>query len=168
MPGPKSRRILRTCEVCIKQFLFQPAPSRIRNGCGKYCSKSCSNRARRLSLEVRFLLHFGTRNGRGCVEWSGSRNKAGYGVITCESYSKKQLLAHRVSWEIHVGKITNGLCVLHRCDNPSCVNPEHLFLGTCADNNADRAAKGRSFRPAGDLNPMSKLSQQRRRSVRGV
>lgn len=80
----------------------------------------------------------------GCWNWIGSKNRDGYGQIRVErSGFNGYFRAHRVSWIYHHGEIPDGLCVLHRCDNPGCVNPEHLFLGTQADNMRDRNAKGR-------------------------
>jgi len=76
-----------------------------------------------------------------CWNWLAGKDKDGYGKI---KIARKDLRAHRVSWEIHNGIIPGGLLVLHRCDNPSCVNPSHLFLGTALDNNRDRDAKGRN------------------------
>ena len=67
--------------------------------------------------------------------------------------------AHRVSWELHFGAITEGLCVLHRCDNAGCVRPDHLFLGTPADNVADMMAKNRVQR--GERNGLAKLTEQK-------
>ena len=74
-----------------------------------------------------------------CVEWRGGRDRDGYGI----SYVGGRRGAHRFTWEKTYGKIPDGFCVLHHCDNPPCVNPEHLFLGTNLDNVRDRDAKGR-------------------------
>lgn len=77
-----------------------------------------------------------------CWIWiGGSITEFGYGGFSVAH--KKYMSAHRFSWQLHYGAIPNGLFVLHRCDNPSCANPEHLWLGTQADNMADKMAKGR-------------------------
>lgn len=79
-----------------------------------------------------------------CWTWSGAKNRRGYGWLHNGSRTtRKPMRAHRASWEIHFGKIPDGLWVLHRCDNPPCVRPDHLFLGTRTDNMRDCAAKGR-------------------------
>jgi hypothetical protein len=76
----------------------------------------------------------------GCLLWLGKVGTDGYGLF---KVGGKRRAAHRVSYEIHKGPIPPGLWVLHRCDTPACVNPEHLFLGTHADNMRDMVAKGR-------------------------
>lgn len=76
----------------------------------------------------------------GCWGWLGSKDDKGYGQI----YGNGRLIrAHRLSWSMVNGEIPKGMYVCHHCDNPSCANPAHLFLGTCLDNVRDKIAKGR-------------------------
>jgi hypothetical protein len=93
----------------------------------------------------------------GCWVWTANLNSKGYGTISVEGRSK---LAHRVSYEIYVGKIPDGLDLLHRCDNGRCVNPDHLFPGTHKENMADMARKGRAFKhmQKGESNNGAKLT----------
>src|SRR5687767_11309763 len=90
-----------------------------------------------------------------CALWSGLCNAQGYGKFF---YGGKYRLAHRVMYELKRGAIPDGMCVCHSCDTPSCVNPAHLWLGTNAENIADRDRKGRGRQPRGERNGQSKLS----------
>lgn len=94
-----------------------------------------------------------------CWTWTGRKDKAGYGMM---SIKKKGKRCNRFSWEIHHGPIPRGLYVCHSCDNPSCVNPAHLFLGNDADNMHDMIAKGRNKRigKKGETHHMAKLTEQ--------
>lgn len=76
----------------------------------------------------------------GCREYTGWRNQSGYGRI---KVAGKMPYAHRVAYEVWVGPVPEGLCVCHHCDNPACINPDHLFVGTATDNMRDMWAKGR-------------------------
>jgi hypothetical protein len=79
-----------------------------------------------------------------CWEWLSYKNPNGYGQTKIGGRNGKHILSHRLSWVVNFGEIPDGLHVCHKCDNPSCVNPNHLFLGTNLDNIKDRMAKGRS------------------------
>lgn len=97
-----------------------------------------------------------------CWLWMGRTQSDGYGSLSREG---KEYLAHRVAWELTFGP--TDLKVLHRCDNPPCVRPAHLFEGTQRDNIADMVAKGRQHRPVGTLNPKAKLNPTLADEIRG-
>ena len=81
-----------------------------------------------------------------CWPWNGYITPNGYGQTRIGGRGSKATLAHRLSWLVNVGEISDGMHVLHKCDNPPCCNPNHLFLGTNLDNIMDRVAKNRSNR----------------------
>lgn len=113
----------------------------------------------RRSLEDRFQALVAVSQPDHCWLWNGPRDKNGYGRISAAGTKQPTLRAHRVAWELKNGAIPAGLLVLHRCDNPPCVNPAHLFLGTTADNNADMMKKGRHVSgPALDPSKMARGS----------
>lgn len=117
--------------------------------------------ARWLPIKERFWANTMPEPNTGCVLWMGATSRpgfktsVGYGEL---SEGGKVLRAHRVAWELTRGPIPDGLFVLHRCDVTCCVNPDHLFLGTNADNVADKVAKGRQ--PRGETSHRAKLTRE--------
>jgi hypothetical protein len=100
-----------------------------------------------------------------CWLWQGAKHNFGYGVI---HDGTRMIGTHRFSWQIHIGPIPDGLFVLHRCDVPGCVNPNHLFLGTNSDNMHDKEKKGRGryVSKPGEQNPIAKLTDEAVRQIR--
>ena len=105
-----------------------------------------------------------------CLEWAGARLPEGYGFIYAGPlYDEpvRWIRAHRLSWEMHNGKVPEGLSVLHHCDNPPCVNPAHLYVGTQLENVRDRAVRrrGKEHRQNGTGNDNVKLTEADVRAI---
>jgi hypothetical protein len=100
-----------------------------------------------LTMAERFASKVSPEPTSGCWLWDGQVDLNGYARISRGPPWTRITFGHRVAWELHRGPIPTGLSVLHRCDVPGCVNPDHLFLGTQADNMADMNAKGRGNFP---------------------
>lgn len=121
------------------------------------------------TIEERFWPKVEKTNS--CWLWAGSSVKSNlqehfrYGNFRVGKMTK---YAHRVSWELHNGSIPEGMCILHKCDNPLCVNPKHLFLGTHADNMKDMSTKGRGGvqDQVGEKNHYAKLTWETVREIR--
>lgn len=99
--------------------------------------------------------------GDECWEWAGARSPLGYGRMNVNNQSR---LAHRISWRLFCGPMSDGDCVLHHCDNPGCVKPSHLFLGSKQDNTTDMYRKGRGI--DGARHPLAVLTGDDVRTIR--
>jgi hypothetical protein len=137
-------------------------PSRIEEGGGRFCSKGCAtivnNKSRQTVLTERFCANV-DKNGPviraelgNCWIWTGYTNANGYGTIQIDG---RPCLTHRVSWELANGPITDGLWILHQCDNPPCVRVDHFLLGTVIRNVQDAVDRNRLAQ--GDRNGNAKL-----------
>lgn len=108
-----------------------------------------------MSLEERFKAKVQIDHETGCHNWKGARNRKGYGMIAVGK--GRSAVSHRISYQLYKGEIPQDFVVMHTCDNPGCVNPEHLKVGTHADNVADRQSKGRGTR--GETHSKAKLTE---------
>ena len=159
--------------------------------CIKECNRiigakdMCHTHYRRLRmygspLRLRQLQYHGTLEDRllqrreiddaGCWNWTGSLNNKGYGMINLPSktalYGRRPQIVSRAAWMLWRGDIPDTLFVCHRCDNPRCFNPDHLFVGTVTENMHDMARKGRNRQPKGEANASSKLTEQQVLAIR--
>lgn len=144
---PRKRRDIysRNCDYCGK---FYTSRSTL------YCCPKCADTNPPTS-EQRFWLQVYIPDLFSCWEWTGSKHEFGYGQMYVDG---KTILTHRFSYSINIGVIGDTLCVLHKCHNPSCVNPAHLYLGTTQDNTRDMVTAKRQAR--GERNGNAKLTEK--------
>jgi len=130
-------RVVRVCANCRKEFTVQAARLKVRGA--RFCSWECVV----VGESRRFWEKVDKWGGAACWTWNAATTPGGYGCFTNDL--GEQIGAHQFAWLIHFGEIPEGKDVLHKCDNPPCVRPEHLFLGTQKDNMRDMVAKGRHW-----------------------
>lgn len=146
----------RICEHCSSPFFARRPSSKTR-----FCTIRCSKFQFAGDIEQRLMTK--VHKTDTCWLFTGNRNPNGYGMLTIDN---KLMTAHRVSYAHFVGPINDGLCVLHRCDTPACVNPAHLFLGTHKDNATDRGAKNRNNFQRGEATGHAKLTSAQVLAIR--
>jgi hypothetical protein len=157
------------CPICTK--IYMTIDKRRKN-----CSFSCNGKSiwankrkwRDLSSQEQFeymknSFYKKIIKKEGCWDWSVGRTGSGYGVIYL---GRNQKLIHRVSWLIHHGEIPKELWVLHKCDNPICSNPDHLYLGTPQQNTNDKIARGRLNLKYGEDRSHSKLKNYQAKEIK--
>ena len=157
---------LKACASCGTPFRVFPADVR-RGRDPQHCSRTCRDAAIRSPERVaeQFWLRVDKSTPDVCWEWQGQRWRHGYGMFSVGGNQfRERAFAHRVAFSLTNGPIPDGLWVLHRCDNPPCVNPAHLFLGVAQDNSTDMVRKRRH--KYGERNHNHKLTDAQVVSIR--
>lgn len=150
---------MKSCIVCGTEFALRAR--RTQKFCSRRCAATTNTGTRqrtRVPWQERFLKYVPAQSPTPdtCWEWSGSRDQHGYGRLY-RGGSSGHIKAHRASYEIHHGPIPEGMAVRHDCDNPPCVNPHHLRLGTLRENTRDMLARGRHNAVTGAANGKTRI-----------
>ena len=151
------------CKNCFRTYVLKASPAIIKRQ--KYCSRICARASLRdaaptweVAMRERLKKRQKTMSN-GCIEYTG-QSWGKYGQL---EYRRKTYLAHRAAWELENGPIPPKMCICHSCDNPKCINPSHLFLGTYSDNVKDMIKKNRArYNPRRKLNDAQVLEIKRR------
>jgi hypothetical protein len=151
----------KTCEYCGQRYPRPANYSAKQWELRRFCNHKCQGDFYREDPRERFKRFFDRGDPDTCWEWKGGRHSKGYG-----QFGNPTDKAHRVAWEFYRGPIPDGIHVLHACDNPPCVNPNHLFLGTNLDNVKDKMAKGRGHTVRGTDAGTNILSEEAVRQIR--
>lgn len=152
-----------TCGIAFRAYVSQRR---------RFCSRDCRYASlrgkpapnRRSHLDPDYFWSFVDKTD-ACWMWNGHRNPAGYGHI---SVKNRLVLAHRHAWALERGPIPAGMFVLHHCDNPPCVRPDHLYIGTKRDNARDMHTRGRARDNRGDAHPQAKLNSTQVLKIRAA
>lgn len=157
----RKRQTLRPCQQCHEPF--QAFDAEIRRGKGRFCSRKCSSVF--IASPAQFVERFWAKvdTSGDCWIWKAGVSKYGYGAVGKRRWSST---AHRVAYEIANGEIPKGMLVRHKCDNPPCVNPAHLELGTHADNTHDMVVRGRTNNQRGEKAHGAKLTNAQAQEMR--
>lgn len=163
------------CNLCGAEF--SRVASQLARVSHSFCSRQCFDHRIGWATPARSVHSFSRRYieepNSGCFLWLGqvNRSKPNYAQAVA-SYNGTVMAAAKVSWMLHHGPVPDGMCVCHRCDNPMCVNPDHLFLGTRRDNTQDMIRKGRQRSPfdtrRGEAHPRAKLNDDLVKKIRAA
>lgn len=158
-----------------------PAPAHVTTSCGtegcvapahlikqtnRAASQASARKRQLLPLAERFWAKVQRRGADECWAWTGRLTSAGYGQISRGRKTEGVISAHRLAYELANGPIPDGLIIRHRCDNPVCVNPAHLEVGTYADNMRDRDERGRTASLPGEAHPRARVTDADVREIR--